>query len=225
MRHAAGRIALATLALVACKATTSRPSFVPFPEAGHGEIGFGNPDRVATITQATQVLAEALRADSIPVARVHVSDGYLETGWFDAASLTPTGRRPLGPEVVKVRGWVDPAKPGFSDLEVETVYVPYADPSRPERDLEAPVAADHPVATRVAGVIKALVEKFGEPDTTTVRAAAPGAKPPVADTGARPAASGQKQKAAPAPVAKKVVADSAKKAPPDTTRPFMAHFP
>jgi len=207
MRSLPGRTAIVVLALVGCKATTSRPSFVPFPEAGHGEIGFGNADPVATITEATRVLADALRADSIPVDGVHFDDGYLETRWFDAKSLEPTGTRPLGPEIVKVRGWVNPAKPGFSDLEVETVYVPYADPSRPERDLELPVPADHPVAKRVAGVIKALVQKFGEPDTTTVRPA-PGAGPPVADTGKRAAAdTGRK---APAPAA-------AKKAPPDTS--------
>lgn len=199
---------LSTLILgFGCKATTGRPSFVPFPEAGHGEIGFGLADPVATITRATTVLADALRADSIPVEKVRIQDGYLETPWFDAASLTATRARPLGPEVVKVRGWVNPAKPGFSDVEVETVYVPYADPSRPDRDLEAPVPSGHPVAQRVEKVITALVKQFGEPDTTTVRAAPPGARPPVADTG-----HGARRDTT------RAASDTTRKARPDTTR-------
>ena len=211
-------VAIATLGvgLWACKATTGRPYFVPMPEAGHGEIGFEIADPAATITRATEVLADALRADSIPVETVRLRDGYLETPWFDTTSLAATNTRPLGAGVVKVRGWVDPAKPGFGDVEVETVYIPYADPSRPERDLEAPVAADHPVAKRIASVIKALVAKFGEPDTTTVRAAPPGARPPVSDTSqaARPDSAAK----APPDTTRKVPPDTTRKVPPDTTR-------
>jgi hypothetical protein len=157
------RLGAAVAVAAACQASTTRPPFVPYPEAAHGEIGFGNPDRVATVIRATQVLAEALRADSIPVARVEERDGYLETRWFEASSLQPTSREPLGPDVVRVRAWVTPAKPGFGTIEVETVYRPLIDPSLPARELETPVPDDHPVGRRVADVVKKLVERYGEP--------------------------------------------------------------
>jgi hypothetical protein len=171
-------------ALCGCRATTPRPPFVPYPEAAHGEIGFGIPDPLITIARATRTLADALAADSMPVAAVHEQAGYLETPWFDVASLKPTGRRPLGPDVVRVRAWVNPAKPGFSAIEVEAVYRPVADPSRPERELEAPVPDGHPVGQRIARTVKRLVDAHGEP--AEVRPAASPA-PVAADTAGRAA--------------------------------------
>lgn len=163
------------LGLAACRATTPRPPFVPFPEAVHGEIGFGNPDAVATIVRATRAVADALRADSIPLRVVYEEAGFLESPWFEAATLQPTTRRPLGPGVVRVRGWIGPAKPGYSTVELETVFRPKADPSLPERELESPVPDDHPVGKRVASVMERLVAEFGDPADTA--AAGPGVRP------------------------------------------------
>lgn len=190
-----GALALSTgvaLAVVGCKATTSRPSFVPFPQSAHGELGFGNPDPVYTITRVTRTVADALAADSIPVARVSERDGYIESLWFDAATLAPTDARPVGPDVVRVRAWVGPAKPGFSEVEVETVFRPVADPSRPERDLETHVGISHPVGQRVSRLLRKLIELYGEPDTTAVKPTEapppvdPSAVPVPTDTTARP---------------------------------------
>lgn len=177
-------VALAVAAAVAgCRATTPRPPFVPFPEAAHAEIGFGNPDPLATIVRATRTVADALRADSIPIRVVHEEAGFLESPWFDAATLAPTTRRRLGPDVVRVRAWVGPAKPGYSALEVETVFRPRADPSLPERELESPVPDDHPVGRRVAEVVKRLAAEFGDPDAaadSAARQVRPAGPPPVA---------------------------------------------
>ena len=145
------------LATAACQPNTTRPSFLPVPEAAGTEVRL-------PVRQATQRLAEALKADSIPVRKVQIRDGYLETGWF-----ATTGQRPMaphqaiGPGVVRVRAWADPARPGSSQLTVETIYRPLRDPSLPDRELEREVRPDHPVAIKVVAVLQGLVQRYGGP--------------------------------------------------------------
>ena len=140
---------------VACQPNTTRPSFTPLPEAAGTEIRLSVPE-------ATRRLAEALKADSIPPRRVQLRDGYIETAWFEARTgRVVRGRRALGPGIVRVRAWADPARPGSSQLTVETLYRPVADPSLPERELEREVARDHPVAVKVVATLKELVDRFG----------------------------------------------------------------
>jgi hypothetical protein len=142
---------------MACQPNTTRPSFLPVPEAAGTEVRLAVP-------QATQHLAEALKADSIPVRKVQVRDGYLETGWFATASRRPTAaRQAIGPGVVRVRAWADPARPGSSQLTVETIYRPLRDPSLPDRELEREVRPDHPVALKVVAVLQGLVQRYGGP--------------------------------------------------------------
>jgi hypothetical protein len=92
--------------------------------------------------------------------------------------------------VVRVRAWVTPSKPGAGLVEIETVFRPVADPSVPERELEAPVPGEHPFAVRVVRLVEALVARFGEPtDSAGVpRSVVPTAAPPPvpADTPATP---------------------------------------
>jgi hypothetical protein len=146
---------LATAA--ACQAYTTRPSFLPVPEAAGTEVRLPVP-------QATQRLAEALKADSIPVRKVQVRDGYLETGWFATATRRPTAsHKAIGPGVVRVRAWADPARPGSSQLTVETIYRPLRDPSLPDRELEREVRPDHPVALKVVAVLAGMVQRYGGP--------------------------------------------------------------
>lgn len=111
--------------------------------------------------EATQRLAEALRADSIPTRTVQLRDGWIDTGWFYARSGRRFSGRPIGPRVVRVRAWADPARPGSSQLTVETLYRPMVDPSLPERELERQVAPDHPVAKKVVDALKSLVDRYG----------------------------------------------------------------
>jgi hypothetical protein len=104
---------------------------------------------------------------------VEIRDGFLETPWLDARTGRPTSGRRLGPDVVRLRGWVDPSRPGYSDLTVEAVYRPLADPSLPERELERELPPDHPVAKRLAAMMDTLTTRFGDPTTVLNRAPKP----------------------------------------------------
>ena len=144
-----------TLLLLACQASTNRPPYDALPSAALAEVELDLPS-------ATRTLAEALRADSLPVAKVEERDGFLDSGWFDAGTLTPTNRMPVGTDVVRIRAWGTPTKFGFVELQIETVYRPLVDPSRPDRDLEVGVPPDHQVQRRVNAVIRRLLEQHGD---------------------------------------------------------------
>jgi len=145
---------LAALA-AACLLSTSRPGFEPLLGVQTAEVRLGP-------AAATQRLGEALREDSIPVTRLEPRDGYVQTPWFEVATGQPTRRSPLGPEVVRVRGWVNPGRYGHSDLQVEVAYRALRDPSVPGRELERPVPADHPVRIRVQAALDTLARRFGD---------------------------------------------------------------
>jgi hypothetical protein len=163
---------------VACQPNTTRPGFVPLPEAAGTEVRLPIPE-------ATRQVAEALRASAVPVRTIRLRDGYVETGWFDSKSGRPTRRRPLGPGTVRVRAWADPARPGSSQVTVETTYRLRVDPSLPERELDRQVPRTHPVALKVEEVLKKLVERYGgapvseavSPVTAADTTRAPRAKP------------------------------------------------
>lgn len=140
----------------ACYPATTRPDLLPIPGSERVEIELPVP-------AATRALAVALDGDSIPVARTEPDDGWLETGWFDIATMRPTTRRAVGLDVVKVRAFVDPGRPDHSVLQVETVYRPLLDPSTPERELERQVPTGHPVAARVKAVLDSLARVYGDP--------------------------------------------------------------
>jgi hypothetical protein len=138
---------------VACQPNTTRPSFTPLPEAAGTEVRLPVPE-------ATRRLAEALKADSIPARTIRPRDGYVETPWFESRSGRVV-RGAVGPGIVRVRAWADPARPGSSQLTVETLYRPLVDPSLPDRELEREVARDHPVAVKVVATLKELVDRYG----------------------------------------------------------------
>jgi hypothetical protein len=143
-------------ALAGCQPATTRPPFPPVPEAAITEMRL-------PAGEATRLLAEAFRADSMPMGRVVPRDGWLETTWFDAPSGRHTGRRPIGASTVRVRAWADPTHPGSSKVTVETIYHPLADPSLPERELDKQVPHDHPVAIKVRAALQDLVKRYGGP--------------------------------------------------------------
>jgi hypothetical protein len=159
---------VAAAVVLGCQPNTGRPVFTPLPEAAATEVRL-------TPSQATRELAAALRADSVPVQKVLLRDAYLESGWFDAR----TGRvrsNPLGKNVVRVRAWADPARPGSSQVSVETAYRPFSDPSLPARELDRQVPSNHPVAVKVDSILQGLVKRFGGPPPPTP-AQSPGAAP------------------------------------------------
>lgn len=156
-----------TVGAAACQPATTRPPFPPLPEAAGREVRLPVP-------MATRRLAEALKADSIPTQKVRLRDGYIETPWFDARNGRPIGQRgAIGPGVVRIRAWADPARPGSSQLTVETLYRPRVDPSLPYRELEREVSPDHPVAKKVEAALQRLVERFGGPPLPQAQQPAP----------------------------------------------------
>jgi hypothetical protein len=158
---------LLVAATAACQPNTSRPGLSPLPEAAGTEVRL-------PVKDATRFLADALRADSIPIRRVMLRDGYLESNWFYAKSKRPVrGRRPLGPGVVRVRAWADPARPGSSQLSVETSYRLLVDPSLPERELDRQVPRNHPIGVKVEDALKRLVDRYGGPPPPSAQPAAP----------------------------------------------------
>jgi hypothetical protein len=175
-RAKSGALGLAFGLLLGCFPTTTRPSFLPEPAAATVEVELGVP-------QATRALALALDADSIPVRRTEAKDGWLETEWFDARTRRPTRQRKVGPDVVKIRAWADPSRPNHSNLTVETVYRPVADPSRSDRELEQQVPSTHPIAGRVVAVTLALAKLYGGVTDSVIAPATPrpkaAGKPPI----------------------------------------------
>ncbi len=136
-------------AALCCNPNTTRPPIHPMLGALTLELDLEVP-------AATVKVADALRADSIPVTKEEPRDGYLETPWFESATGALTSRRPLGPDVVRARAWIDPLAPGRSRVRVEVVFRPWADPSLPERELERVVPPTHPAAARVQAALLRL---------------------------------------------------------------------
>lgn len=136
----------ALLLLSACNPNTTRPRVTPFPEDAQTEVRAKTP-------AATERLLAAFAAESIPVKFSSTRDGYVETPWLDATTLQATDQRPIGLGIVRIRGWVNPAKEGFSTIIVEGAYRPVADPSLPERDTERPLPPLNQVRTRIDSLV------------------------------------------------------------------------
>ena len=145
---------LALAGLLACDPGTTRPDLLPMPEARTLDV---EGDRPAAI----EALHASLAADSFPVRRVNGRDAWLETDWFDAATLRPAGANALGPRVMKLRGWAEPSRFGESVLVVELVYRPLADPSVPARELERSVPPTDSMYARVERLLQRLQASIG----------------------------------------------------------------
>lgn len=169
------RLVILPLFLWGCDPNTTRPRVVPFPEDASILVHAKPP-------AATERLIRALTVDSIPIAIKSERDGWVESPWLDAETLKPTGARPIGPGVVRIRGWVNPDKEGFSTIIVEAAYRPFADPSLPGRELERPVPKDHPVQVKLDSMLARIPK--GRPNTAIVLPPVP--PPPADSSAARP---------------------------------------
>ncbi len=164
---------LAVLLLLAGCARNGQPGFQPMAEARRGQIEL-DPQ------EATKKLAEAMTAAGLPVTEVATREGFVATAWYDTAGMKPAGARPLGAGDVRIRAWVMPWKYGWSEITMEAVYRPVADPSLPERELERSVPFDHPARVKIREVMQAMGVT-----STLAEADAPKAvlKPPIMDPG------------------------------------------
>ena len=172
-------VGLSVICLVACQATTTRPTFDPLPGAVTAEVHLG-PE------EATRALAEAFKSDSIALKFVHEGDGVIVSEWLDVPGYSVATGRALGPGSVRVRAWVDLGVITQADTSsvytVETAIVVFADPSRDERELEQPVAETHPARVKVARLLERLTRLHGDapavPDSTAAPAIPPPPPPP-----------------------------------------------
>lgn len=126
--------------LSACSPASSRPSFVPIPEALHAVIN-AVP---AVVTREAQAL---LAADTIRVRFMSERDAWLETNEFAGTH--------------RLRLWADPDVPGKSRVTIEAVYRPIDDPSRQPRDLERAAEPGSAGQQRAARLLEALKAKLG----------------------------------------------------------------
>lgn len=156
----ASLISLPSLAMIlalgssSCDPRTTRPEVTPIPEARSIEVALSRQLAIGR-------LHRALVADSFPIEKVVTRDAWLETPWFDALTLKPTPAQRLGRDVVKLRAWADPARPGNSLIIVELVYRPLADPSVPQRELDRPVPPTDSIHVRVGSILKTIDDEIG----------------------------------------------------------------
>lgn len=149
----------ALLLLAACNPNTSRPAFLPYPEA---PVAVLDAPRERIVPQVTAWL----EAESVRVRRSEPRDGYVETAWYDPVtrrSFATEGDVPHLERVFRIRCWTDPDIPGASRLTVEAVYRPVYDPSRPRRDLEVLAPEGHEGRKVAMRLIEAMKAKFGAP--------------------------------------------------------------
>ena len=128
------------LLVAACTPATTRPSFVPVPEALRAVIN-ARPDVVTREAQAM------LTADTIHVHFASPRDARLETAAFAGT--------------YRLRLWADPDVPGKARVTIEAVYRPIEDPSRTARDLERAAPPGSPGQLRAAQLLAALAQKLG----------------------------------------------------------------
>jgi hypothetical protein len=165
---------VAVIALAACQASTTRPTFGPLPGAATGEVHLG-PE------EATRALASALQADSIELHFVHEGDGVIVSEWLDVPGYQKSNGRGLGPGTVRVRAWVDRGVITQADTAsvytVETAYRVFVDPSRDERETEQPVGELHPARVKIVKLLERIVKEHGgggpAPADSTLRQPAP----------------------------------------------------
>ena len=160
--HASIRLS-ALLFLASCNPATTRPDFLPSPQALSGAVD-------ATRQQLVPEIATWLGAAGLAVASRSERDGYVETRWQRAESPAPPAaaepRTPSAALPVKVRVWVDPYIPGTSTVVVEVVHRPFVDPSRRPRELEVVVPPGHAGYLIGERLIEAMRRRFGVPPGT-----------------------------------------------------------
>lgn len=148
-------LSIAVVLLAGCKPGTVRPSFPPVTGAPKIEV------ELKTL-QATEIMGELLKGDSLPVTRIDTRDGLIETAWFRSSDRKATHGRQLGPGVVQVRAWIDPSRTGYSYITLETVYRPLADPSLAPRELDRQVPPEHPIGKRMTQIVTELARLYSD---------------------------------------------------------------
>lgn len=142
--------------LAACGAGNLRPSWGPLPEAPRVEVQAESDSFLLTVADSLRQLP------GLRIAVLRMSEGYLETAWYDTAAhgsgLLRSGRLS---QQVRFRFWSDPGDPGMRRVTGEAVRVVTYDPSRPTRELERLVPSEHAAGQLVLRILGALREALG----------------------------------------------------------------
>ncbi len=141
----------------ACKATAVRPYITPFPDAPRDTLQADPADVIIE-------LSGLVTAEGLQVGAVSAEEGYLETGWYDVESHSPTGS--FGPDVdryIRLRFFVDPVNPLLTLLVSEAVMRRTLDPSLSEREAETLVPPDHEGEQMLNRIRDALRNRHGGP--------------------------------------------------------------
>lgn len=153
----------AVVLLVACDPASTRPAFLPVPQADTLLLK-GTPGQVAGEA------ASWLTAQGIKVERWSEKDSFVETNWYDTTTKRATrGEGDLDrlPTSVKIRCWADAGPPGQTRITVEMVYRPFYDPSQPPRDREIPLVGRSGARGIVDSLLSALKKRLGVPDAAS----------------------------------------------------------
>lgn len=150
---------LSLLSLLSCDPASTRPAFLPVPQA----------DTLLLKGAPGQVAAEAaswLEARGITLERWSEKDSYVETAWYDTTAKRATrgeGNVDRLLTSVKLRVWADAGPPGQTRITVELVYRPFYDPSQPPRDREVPLGGNSGARHIVDSLVVALKKRLGVP--------------------------------------------------------------
>lgn len=142
-----------------CNPFTTRPAFLPLPDAPVAYLDAGRARIVPEITAW-------LETEGFRVLRSVPRDGYVETAWYDPVtrrSYATDRDLPHLDRTFRIRCWTDPDVPGASRLTVEAVYRPVYDPSRTTRDLEVLVPESHRGRELATRLIEEMKKKLGVP--------------------------------------------------------------
>ena len=142
-----------------CNPATTRPVFLPLPEAPFAVVDAPRERVVPEIT--AWLVAQGFR-----IARSEPRDGFVETAWFDPVtrqSFRTERDVPHLERTFRIRCWIDPDVPRASGLVVEPVYRPVYDPSRTSRDLEVLVPEGQTGRDVALRLIEEMKKKLGVP--------------------------------------------------------------
>jgi len=143
---------------LACNPATTRPFFLPYPQAPYAVID-ARPERLVP------ELTGWLTGQGLRIEFASTIDGFVESQWYNPVTKqSSAGSGDPGDlsNAIKIRCWADPNVPGKSQLTIEVVYRPLLDPSRPERDLERMVPAGSDGARLGDQLLGAMKLRFGQ---------------------------------------------------------------
>lgn len=134
-----------------------RPYLTPLPHAPTDTLQVDAADLI-------DQLSDLVTAEGLRVRKISAEEGYLETGWYDVVTRSPT--RSYGSDAdryVRLRFFVDPVNPLLTQLACEAVMRGTLDPSLPDREAEIMVPPGHAGDQMLTRIRDTLRTRYGGP--------------------------------------------------------------